>query len=308
MGEGTSRARAHDHGQAPNFGRHRRNLVIVRAGDHSLHPRWLDDDGNRSWDLLVSYFGDDTEKYYRNDIIRIDGKGPKWPALKELIESQSDLIRRYDYVWLPDDDIDCRGQEIDRLFDLCRRHNLLLAQPALTSNSYFSWGVTIRNPFTRMRFTNFVEIMVPCFARDFLMRCVPNMAENFSGWGLDFLWSLLAAREIGRVAIIDSVAVTHTRPVGGANYESLRGRGISAQQERQEFLRMHQITDPIIRIDSLVTKGGFRLSSNSALAALVLRLGYIFLIMRAQLMRYPNRRGLTIKMREAIFAPIEMKS
>src|SRR5947209_7377435 len=38
-----------------------RFLVIVRAGDESLHPQWTDSLATRGWDLAVSYFGTDAE-------------------------------------------------------------------------------------------------------------------------------------------------------------------------------------------------------------------------------------------------------
>src|SRR5664279_707363 len=42
--------------------RTKRYLVIVRAGDRSLHPGWTQSPATRNWDLLVSYFGaDDNE-------------------------------------------------------------------------------------------------------------------------------------------------------------------------------------------------------------------------------------------------------
>ena len=64
----------------------RRNLVIVRAGDASLHEQWLAGDGERNWDLIVNYFGDDPARYRNEDVRRIDSKGPKWPALHDLIQ------------------------------------------------------------------------------------------------------------------------------------------------------------------------------------------------------------------------------
>ena len=38
-------------------------LVVVRAGDSSLHPSWLPPSGQRSWDLVVNYFGDDPHRH-----------------------------------------------------------------------------------------------------------------------------------------------------------------------------------------------------------------------------------------------------
>jgi hypothetical protein len=76
----------------------RRNLVIVRAGDSSLHPTWLPASGQRNWDLVVSYFGDDPQKFRIPDVTRIDGKGPKWIGLHKLLTENIDLVRQYDYI------------------------------------------------------------------------------------------------------------------------------------------------------------------------------------------------------------------
>ena len=53
----------------------RRNLVVVRAGDSSLHPGWLAGPGERNFDLVVSYFGDDPAKFKAPDVARVDQKG-----------------------------------------------------------------------------------------------------------------------------------------------------------------------------------------------------------------------------------------
>jgi hypothetical protein len=282
----------------------RRNLVIVRAGDNSLHPHWLEDGRQRSWDLLVSYFGDDPERYRERDVVRIDGKGPKWPALRSLIEEQWDRIAAYDYIWLPDDDIACSGCDIDRLFGLASEYGLCLSQPSLTLDSYFSWLVTLRNPLLRVRFVNFVEIMVPCFKRDFLERCLSAMSNNLSGWGLDHLWpTMLGPRQM---AIFDAVAVTHTRPIGGTNYKFLRDRGIAAYQERDEFKRVYALGDTIIRTDAVVTAGGRELDRGSPLMSELLRWGYGYAVARAYVLRRPNRADFFGKrLRRALVTPAE---
>ena len=83
----------------------KQHLVVVRAGDNSLHPHWLAGDGDRTWDLVVSYFGDDPDIFKVDDVVRIDSKGPKWPALYELFSLYPILATDYDYIWLPDDDV-----------------------------------------------------------------------------------------------------------------------------------------------------------------------------------------------------------
>jgi hypothetical protein len=292
-----------DYGHTLNAKTQRRNLVIVRAGDSSLHPLWLEDATDRSWDLLVSYFGDDPNKYRRDDVIRIDSKGPKWPALCALIEANWDYVAHYDYIWLPDDDIACGARDIDCVFKLSRNYMLYLSQPALTLDSYFSWIVTLRNSLLRLRFTNFVEIMVPCFRRDFLAQCLPSMSENFSGWGLDHLWPTMLRSK--QMAIIDAAPVTHTRPIGGTNYGFLRDRGITALEEVAEFKRAHAIGDTIIKTEAIVTIGGLELGRDSVIMSALLRWGYIYALVRAYALRRADRWDLRERVRKAVKSPTE---
>jgi len=35
----------------------RKNLVIVRAGDQSLHPSWLEGPEERNWETILIYSG-----------------------------------------------------------------------------------------------------------------------------------------------------------------------------------------------------------------------------------------------------------
>jgi hypothetical protein len=220
----------------------RKNLVIVRAGDQSLHERWLDG-GSRSWDLLVSYYGDDPKRYRRDDVQRIDGKGLKFPALHRLLSEEFTGWRAYDHIWLPDDDLDCRAEDIDRMFALVAALELKLAQPALAWRSYFSYLLTLRHPYFSARFTSFIEVMAPCFSRGFLERCLPTFGENQSGWGLDYLWPRLCPRPAADCAVIDVVQVAHTRPVGGPSYGLLAKQGLNAETELQTLLAKYAIRD-----------------------------------------------------------------
>lgn len=283
----------------------RRNLVIVRAGDTSLHPRWLDRGEDRSWDLLVNYFGDDPQKYREPGITRIDSKGPKWPALKELITAHRDLIDRYEYVWLPDDDIDCRGRDIDALFAITRRERLALTQPALTVDSYWSHAITLKCPFIQARVTNFVEIMVPCFEHDFLTKCLPTFDANLSGHGVEFLWSRLSQDNGCPMAIIDSISVRHTRPVGAANYKSLEEKGITARDEVRDLISAYGINDLVARVRSVLPAGGLWLSADSFIGKLLLRGAYLTLLTVAYGLRKPYRWGLDKAFRDHLRDPTQ---
>ena len=102
----------------------KQRLVVVRAGDNSLHPHWLAGDGDHTWYLVVSYFGDDPDIFKVDDGVRIDSKGPKWPALYELFSLYPNLATDYDYIWLPDDDLMASKADINRLFDICVAYGL----------------------------------------------------------------------------------------------------------------------------------------------------------------------------------------
>ncbi|MFN7136575.1 MAG: DUF707 domain-containing protein [Thermomonas sp.] len=211
----------------------RRNLVIVRAGDNSVHPGWLAGPG-RSFDLFVSYFGNQPGRYAEQAEYHEDRKGMKWPVLGELLQAHPELVERYEHFWLPDDDLVADTATIDRMFDFARAYRLALAQPALTRNSYYTWPLLLQDARYQLRFTRFVEVMAPVFDRDALRICLPTFTESTSGWGLDSLWPrLLAARGEQAIAIIDAAAVYHSRPVGGGElYKSTGFKAALVDEDR----------------------------------------------------------------------------
>ena len=138
--------------------------MIVRAGDASLHPQWTRDLATRDWDLVVSYYGDDPGRYRDAGTMRIDDKGLKWIGLHDLLARDA-FWQRYDYIWCPDDDLAIAQDGVSRLFASMVELKLRLAQPALSWASHYSHAVTVRHPSFKVRMTNFVEIMAPCFDR-----------------------------------------------------------------------------------------------------------------------------------------------
>ena len=250
----------------------RKNLVIVRAGDSSLHPEWLQGPGAeaRTWDIIVNYFGDDPDKYRSGDAVRIDSKGPKWPALSALIQANAPLIADYERVWLPDDDLRCQCDDVNRLFEIFEREKLDLAQPSLRHESYVAHMAVLHNGSFRLRYTNFVEVMAPCFTAAALTKLLPTFDENLSGWGLDYVWPMLLGPE-ANVAIIDDVQILHTRPIGAANYGALKERGITAWDEMNELLARHGVKKRGVVIHRAITGGSGKTIPRGA--GLLLRYG-----------------------------------
>lgn len=234
----------------------RRNLVIVRAGNKSLHPGWLQGSEPRSWDLVVSYFGDDQEIYRGDDIVRIDGKGPKWTPLQTLLVQNPRYIDDYDYIWLPDDDLEMTKTDMNRFFAICQEYGLELAQPSLTANSPVTHPLVINNSWCRIRYTNFVEVMAPCFSAASLRRALPTFDGTQSGWGIDWLWPRIVPNPRSGIAIVDDVVIRHTRPLGGPNYDAMRASGLSPSKELDAFNKSKNIVKTQIEIHRVLLRSG----------------------------------------------------
>lgn len=216
-----ARARAVPRPGAPDMhaGR-RRNLVIVRAGDGSLHPGWLRGQA-RDFDLFVSYYGK-TPGRHRADAEYYEARpGPKWTGIAALLAEHPDLLERYDAFWFPDDDLLADAPCLNRLFAFFCAFRLCLAQPALTRDSYFTWSTLLQQPGCHVRYNGFVEVMAPLFSREALRLCAPTFSQSRSGWGLDWVWPTLCRRAgLGRIGIVDATPVRHTRPVGAELYRN----------------------------------------------------------------------------------------
>jgi hypothetical protein len=136
---------------------------------------------------------------------------------------------------LPDDDICTDAATIDALFDAMRRHDLQLAQPGLTSDSYFKHPITLANPIFTLRYATMIEIMVPALDRRLLSLVLPLFASTQSGFGLDYFWHRLTTDPTRKAAILDDICVTHTRPIGRHLAATLLASGTDPEIERAEM-------------------------------------------------------------------------
>lgn len=220
---------------------HPRNLVIVRAGDASLHPLWLSG-ASRDFHIFVSYFGRSADRWRDDADFYEHRPGPKWPCLHSLLQDNDWLIDEYDAFWFPDDDLAADADTLNRMFAFFHAHRLSLAQPALTRNSFYTWKSLLQDRDSVLRFTSFVEVMAPLFSRAALKVCWPTFNESRSGWGLDWVWPVLCRNAgEGRLAIIDGAPVRHTRPVGGELYRN--HAGMSPRQDAERVIRKYGLRE-----------------------------------------------------------------
>lgn len=191
-----------------------KNLIICRADTNSLHQNWLYPLEYKDFDLAISYFGDMEGLFSDECDFYQQAKGPKFPALYDLIVNNMDYILQYDAICLSEDDLYCDAKTVHEMFRIFHENTLWLAQPSLTTDSYYSHEITLAKPGLTLRYTNFVEIMTPIFSRQALLQCLPTFNKTQSGWGIEHAWTRILGHPTDKIAIIDAVSIRHTRPLG----------------------------------------------------------------------------------------------
>lgn len=193
-------------------GPRRKYLVVVRAGEKTLHRAWLKD-ARRNWDLVVSWYGSAPYLPVEDERV-LEVVGGKFDGLYTTFAAMPELLQDYSHIWLPDDDIETDCATINGIFLSAEKHKLSVCQPALSRDSYFFHMHTVVCPSFELRFTNFVEIMVPCLSRELLSQILPDCEGHMTGFGLNNIWCRLERDNFRRSAILDSLTVRHTRPIG----------------------------------------------------------------------------------------------
>lgn len=97
-----------------------------------------------------------------------------------------------------------------------------------------------------LRFTNYVEFMTPCLSSAKLAGALPFFVDSLSGRGTDFNRSKPARDAERGIAVRNTVAVRHTRPIGRPNGRSLRECGQSPVVALCTFCQRHDIDPKIV--------------------------------------------------------------
>jgi hypothetical protein len=203
-------------------------LLIVRAGDASLHPRWMA--GDRNFDLMVSYYGRTPNQFNRGCEYYHAMPGPRWPAHDAIAKHHMDLLRRYRRVGFACDDLDATSRTWSSLFSYCDWYEIDLGQPAV--EGHVVREITSPQPDSLLRYVSYVEVMAPVLSPRALEKLAPTFSESVSGWGLPFVWSQLLPYPEYKLAIVDAVRIVHTTPVReGTLRPTLDALGIDPEAE-----------------------------------------------------------------------------
>jgi hypothetical protein len=225
---------------------------------------------NRNWDIVVSYFDRDsfTAHTAEDSVVPVYHPGGKWDGIFATI-SGIENIDHYKYVWFPDDDIEADCKTINSMFAMMRKYGLSVAQPSLSTDSYFSSLHVAQNDLFILRYSNFVEVMVPCLRKDVLQYILPDFEFTLSGYGLDSIWHRIKTVN-NRAAILDSISVRHTRPVGSKLRTVIAKRGTSPTDEGKELRAKYGGTPSVLPSTyKAVGKGGETIGDVKKLAFLI---------------------------------------
>jgi hypothetical protein len=211
----------------------RRYLVFTSAGDRANLHKWLGP--TRSFDLWVTYYGDDGERYRDVADIYTARKGGKFQNLLHAYHTYPDIIKRYDAVMVMDDDVIIRGDKIDKLFRLREELGIWILQPAFSPLGRISFPITRVNRTCRLRYTSFVEMTCPLFQRnklDDFMKVYDPLLVGFGcdWWFIDSLGDDIA----GKVAVVDEV--TCINPM--IFFKKGKGREIDRLQSLQKQMQI----------------------------------------------------------------------
>jgi hypothetical protein len=216
----------------------KKSLIISAVGNKSLHRIWFKG-AKPKFDLMLIYFGNEKDKYINDAKYYIALRGMfKLENIEYAIRKFEHVVRNYDAIWLPDDDMSINARSINKLFDVFYRYNLDLAQPTLTSGR--SYAITAPNPKYLLRFVNYVEIGCPIFKTDLLFQTLRFFRISRSGWGAGYLWSKYSQEHNRRMAMIDCVSLMHRLDIErGLYYKKLESAGINACHELESLAKIH---------------------------------------------------------------------
>ena len=226
------------------------HLIIICAGDESLHykKKWYGK--SRKYVLCVIYFGDNKDietKYRETSDILVKNKGPKWSLIRSVLMNWKNW-KQFKFIAFPDDDLDISISKLNSLFELGQKHRFDLFQPALIDNGpeYVKHGILKVHNECKFRYTDFVEIMIPIFSikalhKSYKLLTDPNIK---SAWGIDYIipGKILKRRN---VAVVDSVPITHTKPLGALDLQKkssfYKKYNIDPEKEMWYFLNKYHL-------------------------------------------------------------------
>jgi hypothetical protein len=172
----------------------------------------------RDFDVAVVYYGNGADHFRDQSDFYLRRQGSKFQNLHYCYKLWPELFARYEAVMLMDDDVLIQTENLSRLFQVRRRFDLWLLQPAFRIKGKISWDITRVRPTSRLRYTNFVEMTCPLFLREKLDEFMAVYDPKLTGYGVDHWYlKVIGGGDERRLAIVDEISCInpHDRYKGG---------------------------------------------------------------------------------------------
>lgn len=217
------------------------NCVFIPTGDNSLHRQLLQ--GEADFDLHLLIY-DKSYNKWRNDTAYIGAdSGYKMDMTYRYLQRHTEYLEHYEYFFLMDDDIEMSTEEVNKLFRYMRKYHLRIAQPSLVM-SYYTYEHTLHNPTCILRYTNYVEMMMPCFSQEALKLVLPTFEKKVRWMGIEWHWPVLIYTNKKDIAIIDDIKAIHGKPLQSWSEE--------CNKLTYEYLQRNKLDNHILEYDHLL--------------------------------------------------------
>jgi hypothetical protein len=217
-------------------------LVFTSAGDRGRATLWLA--GQRSFDLMVAYYGSSQSELAGKADHFFARRGGKWPNLRYAYSMWPDLFAAYDAVFVADDDLEMTATTINGLFDVLQSHDSLkVLQPAFLPSGQNSYRVNVYRPFSLLRYTNYIEGGAPVFRQAELSRFMAVYDDELASYGVSWWYIHVLGLEDGQsAAVVDRWPCRNpwAREKPGGYREIDRLQALEARQAKAaEMARRH---------------------------------------------------------------------
>ncbi|NNU63625.1 hypothetical protein [Ochrobactrum soli] len=198
----------------------RKNCIFTSAGNKHNVQEWIPN-GDRSWDLISVYYGDDADTYGFIESLSdkfFSRKGSKFQNLRAIYLENPAIFKQYDRIWVMDDDLRISPTSIETMFQVAECWDFWVCQPSFDATGKVSYAVTAHQPESILRIVDFVEVTCPLFRKDKLCVFLDEYDGELVGWGIDYWYgNSLESKKTNRFAVVDIVQTLnpHDEAKGG---------------------------------------------------------------------------------------------
>lgn len=195
-----------------------KNLLFSSVGDNTNFHK-LYTEKNKNYDIYVIYYGDDDTIFntYKDKVKFIEKrKGSKFQNFYYFYNKYNNVVHKYDYFFIIDDDIVISTSDINKMFEIADEYKLSICAPSFDKESKVSHLVTknerklesktFKTKKIKLKYTNFVEVNTPLFNKQSIINLMKVYDPILVGWGIDFLYIFAnGLNEKDKYAIINEI-------------------------------------------------------------------------------------------------------